>query len=52
MVFMAMLSLSHSHSHSHGGEGPVPVEPQYFVLYPAEDAANPEQLPVYQQMAL
>ncbi|MFK0035418.1 SMI1/KNR4 family protein [Pseudomonas monteilii] len=38
-------------SHSNGGEGPLPVEPKYFVLYPAEEAANPEQLSLYQQMA-
>ncbi|MCY1412257.1 hypothetical protein D9M71_276570 [compost metagenome] len=38
-------------SHSNGGEGPLPVEPQYFVLYLAEDAASPEQLSLYQQMA-
>nr|WP_314877222.1 SMI1/KNR4 family protein [uncultured Pseudomonas sp.] len=38
-------------SHCNGGEGPLPVEPQYFILYPAEDAASPEQLSLYQQMA-
>lgn len=39
-------------SHSNGGEGPLPVQPRYFVLYPAEDAASPEQLSLYQQMPL
>ena len=38
-------------SHSNGGEGPLPVEPLYFVLDPAEHAASPTQLSLYQQMA-
>lgn len=38
-------------SHSNDREGPLPAEPLYLALDPAEHAASPTQLSLYQQMA-